>query len=437
MKYTIIIIFVLAVFIYYYFNSNEKFTNFKFLLDDEIQQDKAVVKDISKYVVSKKHNMKALRFNGKTSFVKIEKLELENFTISLFFKVLENKNQPLIYSKSGNWSIDLSGKNCRAILDREMIISDQLIENNTWYNLAVSINSGGLKIHINGIENNKALSYNKKTKEIFIGSNKNQELHFNGYIGRIKVFKRNLGKDELCHLSKLCKVLVEDESDDGKCNFIPKGLTLKDCLTSCSGNKKCDYDYCQNVCKNCIDYENCKWIERPIIKDIITKKVQKHDVPYAPEIRAIPMDKKISLEWAKPYDGGTPITDYLIMIHDSFNPEVGVKLSLSSDSECEQCNHIVSGLKNGVYYDVSVRAINNIGLGKISNQETISPNGLVEPNQVSNSLFETDEQLKKELMVSKRGCVNKNFENKNSHILDNYESLPNFFERIQKNNISN
>ena len=329
MKYTIIIIFILVAFICYYYKRNENFTDFKFLLDDEIQQDKAIIKDIGKYIVSKKHNMKALRFNGKTSFVKIEKLDLENFTISLFFKVLENKNQPLIYSKSGNWSIDLSDKNCRAIFDREMILSDQLIENNTWYNLAVSINSGGIKIHINGVENNKALSYNKKTEEIFIGKDKNKELYFNGYIGRIKIYKRNLEKDELCHLSKLCKVLVEDESDDGKCNFIPKGLTLKDCLTSCSGNKKCNYDYCQNVCKNCIDYENCKWIERPPIKDIITKKVQKHDAPYAPEIRVIPMDKKISLEWAKPYDGGTPITNYLIMIHDSFNPEVGVKLSLS------------------------------------------------------------------------------------------------------------
>ena len=66
MKYTIIIIFILVTFICYYYKRNENFTDFKFLLDDEIQQDKAIIKDIGKYIVSKKHNMKALRFNGKT-----------------------------------------------------------------------------------------------------------------------------------------------------------------------------------------------------------------------------------------------------------------------------------------------------------------------------------------------------------------------------------
>ena len=52
MRYTIIIIFFVLIF--FYFKKTENFSDFKFLLDNEIQQDKAIIKDIDKYIISKK-----------------------------------------------------------------------------------------------------------------------------------------------------------------------------------------------------------------------------------------------------------------------------------------------------------------------------------------------------------------------------------------------
>lgn len=413
---------------------NKKDANL-FILDDD-NNDKAIIQNIDSYTVHKDKDFNALKYNGKDSRMIIPNLELSNFSLSLYFKVKKNKKQTLVCSKSGNWSVDINNKSLKYVFDGSVILSDKVLEENKWYNLVVNVSSGGGKIHINGIENREAISYDKITKEIILGCNKDSENNFDGYIGKIKMYNRLLEADEICHISNMCPVIVPEESD--KCEFIPRGLNESDCVSNCKALNKCDLSYCQELCKNCIDYDQCKWIKRPLPKEEDKKDTSIHTRPYPPVIRVLPRNKELLLEWAKPYDGGSPITNYLVMVYDKFNPESGVKLSVTAEPECEECNHIITGLKNGKFYDVSIRAINNQGLGEISNIVSESPNGPVEPHQNNNVLLESDTEISKllqtELGYNPNECV-KDFKEYNP--LDYYEPLDQFMNKVKLQNIKN
>ena len=181
--------------------------------------------------------------------------------------------------------------------------------------------------------------------------------------------------------------------NDNKCKFIHQGIDTADCQRKCT-ESGCELSYCQDVCSNCIDTERCLWIKPP--KDLVVKPKR---VPYAPTIKAIAFDKHVLLQWRhnEKLDGGSPITNYLVMVKETFNNLDGVSVNMASNPDCSICEHKVTGLKNQVYYDISIRGINNEGLGDISNIETISPSGPQDIADVSNSLLETDTELAKEL----------------------------------------
>lgn len=429
----IILLFFYNRYIYKETFKNEDLTQNLYLLDDEEPDvNKAILQNINNYIVSKEYNFKALKFNGINSRLIIKNIDTKNFTLSFYFKIMDHNNKALVYSKSGGWKIEIINKIVKVIVGGDVTLSDNVIDLNKWYNLALIVNSGGSNLHINGIEHKKAFAYDLTTKDIVFGTTKSKKLFFNGYIGKIKIYNRSLERDELCHLSKMCKIIDPNKSDT--CAFLPKGENLSDCVKDCKDTENCDLDYCQNVCKGCIDYDQCKWIQRPKppVEEVVKKP--KNFPPYAPLIRGHQLDKKVSLEWARPYDGGSPINQYLIMVYEKFNPEKGVKLSVSSDPECEECEHVISGLKNSVFYDISVRAVNNIGLGDISNIISLSPNGPIELDEDNSVFLESDEkinkQVKNEIGYEPNKCV-KDFK-VNYNPLDYYKSFPNFMNNIYK-----
>ena len=85
------------------------------------------------------------------------------------------------------------------------------------------------------------------------------------------------------------------------------------------------------------------------------------DVPSPPKIRAISYDQgKILLDWKKPESTGGIIKSYIIIVYESFNRVNGIRTSVLSDPNCSVCEYLVTGLRNQVYYDIGVRAVNEV-----------------------------------------------------------------------------
>ena len=55
------------------------------------------------------------------------------------------------------------------------------------------------------------------------------------------------------------------------------------------------------------------------------------------------------------------------MVYETFNKKNGIQVNISSNPQCEICEHEIKNLKNQVYYDIIVKAVNNVGIGKSSN----------------------------------------------------------------------
>ena len=102
--------------------------------------------------------------------------------------------------------------------------------------------------------------------------------------------------------------------------FLPDEVfrTKTDCIKKCIANhtKHCDSTKCQKLCLDCSDKEKCPWIENEVSLNAT--------IPHAPKIRLIPDDKKIIVDWKQPFDGGSEITNYLVLFYESFNKNNGI-----------------------------------------------------------------------------------------------------------------
>ena len=131
--------------------------------------------------------------------------------------------------------------------------------------------------------------------------------------------------------------------------------------------------------------------------------------------------KKILIEWKKPFNGRGVISNYIIMVYETFNKKNGIQVNISSNPQCEICEHEIKNLKNQVYYDIMVKAVNNVGIGKSSNIVTMAPNGEKLKNEKNNIFYELDYELDQNISPDEIdvACDSTNFENTQRHALDN------------------
>ena len=169
---------------------------------------------------------------------------------------------------------------------------------------------------------------------------------------------------------------------------------IKDCMTTCD-----DIIKCQKICVNC-DVEGEYWSEEkklqkcPWLKET---KVLDMTVPEAPVIRGFPGDGSILIEWKKPFNGRSKITNYIVLYYEAFSKQKGVKLSISGKSENDINEYELKHLKNKTHYDIVVRAVNSRGIGKPSNIITIAPNGNIIASANRNIFSELEDDLDKEV----------------------------------------
>ena len=399
----------------------------------DLVNKKAIVVNVDKFYRINELNKEVIGFNGKNTKLQISSLELPSFSISFLIKIVGDNRQVLVSSKSGKWYIDFNVDKLRFVCNEEILNSPIDIKKDTLYHVCISVNNYIVTFFVNGKTSKKEYFNDVNTTDLIFGCNQYDRFFYNGLLGAIKIYRRKLETDFLCNLYKiLCVEQIKKTKirSSNKCLFIPGGENKIDCINNCNTYDNCDVKYCQDVCENCIDYDRCKWVkpeESP--KEKLAKNVVTYP-PNAPEIKAYAKGINILVDWVRPYDGGSPINNYMIFIQETFNKSGGVRVSLASDENCSLCSQLITGLKPNTYYSVSVRAVNNSGMGDISNIVDLATKGGSEPSSLSKSLLDTDaavlEQVKIDTNYSNKRC------NNYGHILDitSNSSFSNFVGKL-------
>lgn len=103
-------------------------------------------------------------------------------------------------------------------------------------------------------------------------------------------------------------------------------------------------------------------------------------VPLAPVISsATAKNLSVDLVWTAPFDGGSPLTDYVVQYKLSTEPTTWTTFS---DGAGVGLSTTVTGLTNGSAYNFRLAAINAIGTGANSSTSTATPTAQV-PSQVT------------------------------------------------------
>lgn len=269
------------------------------------------------------------------------------------------------------------------------------------------------------------------SKFIF-GNLKKERSGFEGLIGKVVIMNERIGEKKLCEIYNCNLKCFEPDGKkdyDGNVNDC-----IQDCMTSCG-----DIQKCQKICINC-EVEGKYWDDEtknkmcPWLTNI---KVLDQAVPDAPKIRGYPGDGQILVEWKKPFDGRSEITNYIILYYESFNKKNGVNVSISGKSNLDILEYQITNLKNKTYYDVEIRAVNSKGIGKPSNIISVAPNGNIVTNNNRNIFNELEDDLQKEVENTQMDfmCNLHNFDSV-GHTLDYYDedmtNIKKYIEQINK-----
>ena len=277
---------------------------------------------------------------------------------------------------------------------------------------------------------------NKEAQEVTLakfifGNLKKEPSGFEGLIGKVIIMNEIIGEQKLCEIFNCNLNCFEPDGSkdyDGNVNDC-----IQDCMSSCG-----DIQKCQKICINC-EVEGQYWDNEtkmkkcPWLKNI---KVLDQSVPDAPKIRGYPGDGKILVEWKKPFDGRSEITNYIVLYYESFNKKNGINVSISGQSDLDILEYQISNLKNKTFYDVEIRAVNAKGIGKPSNIISIAPNGNIVTNNNRNIFSELEDELQKEVENTQMDfmCNLHNFDSV-GHTLDYYDEdmtdIKNYIEKIK------
>ena len=77
---------------------------------------------------------------------------------------------------------------------------------------------------------------------------------------------------------------------------------------------------------------------------------------------------KATLSWRPPYEGKLPIKGYISYLYKTFNKSEAVKVNKINIVNCiSKCEFVLKELTPNETYTFSIKAYNDIGLGKMSN----------------------------------------------------------------------
>ena len=334
-------------------------------------------------------------FNKDTSKIEIISLDAKYFTFSIYFERKDDADRKQVIASSKDWHIDLEKESLRLVFNNEAIKSNITITSEKVYHVVVVVNKDYISFLVNGNEVKKEMKVpEKETMGIKIGNSQKDDAPFVGKLGGFDIMDGSLTRDEICNNSNYCF------SEDAKCEFTAEGDEMIDCIKSCNSNDNCDARDCQYICMKCTDHQTCGWVEDPNKSDDI--KIARPPDP--PQIRAVAHTSgQIILDWRAPKNNGAKIKNYAILVNESFNKSTGITFRQLADTNCTACEYTLDGLKNKVYYDIKVAAINEKGMSAYSNLETIMVNGPLKNIEISPLLMESDE----EILDSARKNINK------------------------------
>jgi hypothetical protein len=396
-----------------------------------------------------------LKFNkleNNSSFMYKRKNTKTDFTVGFYFKTDNNEinNNYLFSAEDDNENevmrIDLKEDNIKIVYEENelKIPKDQnmLETDDTEYSylvLKADIKNDEFVPKLSIIYNSKTYEMTLKNKEaqelslskFIFGNLKNEPNGFKGLIGKIVIMNELIGSKQLCNIYN-CKLNCFEPTGskdyDGNVNNC-----IKDCMTSCG-----DIQKCQKICINC-EIEGQFWDNEEKLKRcpwLSEIKIMDQSIPEAPIIRGYPGDGKILIEWKKPFDGRSKITNYIILYYEAFNKKNGINVSISGQSDLDILEHELTNLKNKTFYDIEIRAVNSVGIGKPSNIISIAPNGNIVTNNNRNIFNELEEELQKEVENTQMDfmCNTHNFDSV-GHTLDYYDEdmtdIKNYIEKLK------
>jgi hypothetical protein len=224
----------------------------------------------------------------------------------------------------------------------------------------------------------------KKLKKFVFGGG------FEGVLGQILIYNEIVADSTRCRYYN-CNVNCFEpngKSYDGDVNEC-----IKDCMTTCN-----DIEKCQNICINCeVDGKVWDKKEKQARCPWITEIKKEMSAPDAPQIRGFPGDSKVLIEWKKPNNNGSEISNYVVLCYETFNRSAGANISISSKSDLDICEYEIKNLNNRTYYDIIVRGVNTKGIGAPSNVITLAPNGNIIANNNRDIFTELEDELQKEV----------------------------------------
>ena len=422
--------------------------------------------DINAYGLYKQG--KALRFNGKDSFMKMPDIKHfyhDGYTIAMFFRQSEyvvkpRKPRTLIQSKhdyefilaiNKSGFLELKSKSKNSFLWNT--IRSKMKIDSAWHHVTIVQDSFTLNMYLDDQHYSvpfKIGAFPKEPVTLIVGADGVFPKYFNffeGMLGDVRVYNKPHTQERICQYNPFCYVPEEEEIQVkdiiDKCVYNPRGLTELDCfkdcyrdtaLNNCSvskclakcnecndiekcvwkqppdyispqqaadpdkkecqfnpygmneshcikicnskdnvlwGGDKCTVSECQKICSGCENDNYCKWLKK--------EEEKKITVPNAPIIESISGNKEVVLYWDKPFDGGSNIFKYSIIIYKTNFTNEGIRLETPSDPNCVNCSYVVRGLENNTYYSIAIAAINNIGMSRLSNLEIVIPRDLPLP----------------------------------------------------------
>ena len=330
-------------------------------------------------------------FNGRNSFIDINDLNLEIFSISMLVNTKNTNAQQTIFT-SNSISVYIQNKQFVCKIGNNTLVNKAKLIDNKYYQVVITYNNK-LEFYVNGMQN--SLDIITKINKIRIGLNYLNDHPFFGIIGDIKIYFNVLSKTEICGSYNMCFVSNEtNESNNSlknykmrfrkpaKCRFRPKGITLLSCTDRCTsvdrkkwGGDKCTPEKCDEICKDCDNLEDCHWLQNSDKFDMFLK------LPKSFKIKGFADDRKIKITWINASE--PDILEYYISINEQ--GKSSLRFNFMGDINCRMCEFTIVNLKNNVLYEIALYAKNKFGLGPPSNKLQIVPN-IIENKKIESDM---------------------------------------------------